>query len=384
MGHIKDRWFTRDKQPTARHGKNPDKRYQVWITVDGHAEYCGAYRTQARARRHLVEQEAKAHCGQWVEPTDATVTECVTRYAAGRPHRASTRERWASLIRCHIEPLPFGKLRLASVRPSEVQAWITDRSAVLAPSTVQSLVKVVRGAFTAAVADRVISVSPFTTTRIAIPRVDRPRVVPLTVEQVQRLSDAMSPRYRALVLVQAGLGVRVGELIALRVDDVNFLGRTVRIERQMDRVTREHQAPKTPRSVRTLPLPTVVSQALAEHIRKFPPASDGLIFHTEAGGPLTESIRRTFPRAVRKVGLSPSTTPHDLRHHYASILLAAGESVVAVAERLGHSDGGALVLSTYGHLLPGADDRTRKAIDAAWTAPTEGPAQAATAQGRPR
>lgn len=70
-------------------------------------------------------------------------------------------------------------------------------------------------------------------------------------------------------------------------------------------------------------------------------------------------------RAVSEAGLPQGTTSHDLRHHYASVLLAAGESVVAVAERLGHEDA-SLVLSTYGHLLPDSDDRTRSAVDAAW------------------
>ena len=72
-------------------------------------------------------------------------------------------------------------------------------------------------------------------------------------------------------------------------------------------------------------------------------------------------------RAVSAAGLPRRTTTHDLRHHYASVLLAAGESVVAVAERLGHEDA-SLVLSTYGHLMPDSDDRTRSAVDAAWDA----------------
>jgi integrase len=56
----------------------------------------------------------------------------------------------------------------------------------------------------------------------------------------------------------------------------------------------------------------------------------------------------------------------DLRHHYASVLLEAGESVVAVAERLGHENA-TLVLKTYGHLMPDSEDRTRRAIDDAWS-----------------
>jgi integrase len=71
---------------------------------------------------------------------------------------------------------------------------------------------------------------------------------------------------------------------------------------------------------------------------------------------------------VKKAQLPEGTTTHDLRQHYASVLLHAGESVVAVAERLGHENA-SLVLSTYGHLMPGSEERTRRAIDAAWSAP---------------
>ncbi len=57
------------------------------------------------------------------------------------------------------------------------------------------------------------------------------------------------------------------------------------------------------------------------------------------------------------------------RHHYASVLLAAGESVAAVAERLGHENA-QLVLTTYGHLMPDSEDRTRRAVDDAWRVPS--------------
>ncbi len=65
-------------------------------------------------------------------------------------------------------------------------------------------------------------------------------------------------------------------------------------------------------------------------------------------------------------GLPDSTTSHDLRHHCASVLLLQGESVGAVAERLGHHDA-SLVWSTYGLLMPDSEDRTRRAVDTAWS-----------------
>ena len=97
----------------------------------------------------------------------------------------------------------------------------------------------------------------------------------------------------------------------------------------------------------------------------------------------TTTIREanaTLPAgAAQAAELPTATTSHDLRHHFASVLLASGQSVVAVAELLGHENA-TLVLTTYGHLLPDSEDRTRRAVDAAWTTPDE----TATAQGRPR
>jgi integrase len=188
--------------------------------------------------------------------------------------------------------------------------------------------------------------------------------VPLTVEQVAALAAALPGRYQAMVVVQAGLGLRVGELLALRVENVDFLRRTVRIEWQFTVGSKgERTEPKTPRSKRTVPAPHVVLDALAA----YGAGDDGTIFTTRTRSPLGHVYYgyNLLGRGATKAGLPEGTTSHDLRHHYASVLLAAGESVVAVAERLGHEDA-SLVLSTNGHLMPGSDDRTRSAIDSAW------------------
>jgi integrase len=224
--------------------------------------------------------------------------------------------------------------------------------------------------FNAAVRDRLVAHNPVL--GLSLPRSERERIVPLTVEQVIAISRSVPERCRTMVITQAGLGLRLGELLALRVQDVDFLRRQVRIEHQLSRDGKQLAPPKTPRSRRTVPLPTVVAEALAEHLSNFGKV-DGYLFTTSRGNAYNhlEYSRRVFAPAVERAGLPAGTTSHDLRHHYASVLLAAGESVVAVAERLGHENA-TLVLTTYGHLLPDSEDRTRRAIDQAWTSDGRG------------
>ena len=221
------------------------------------------------------------------------------------------------------------------------------------------LVALLRSVFAAAVQDRLVASSPVT--RLSLPRSERERIVPLSVAQVQALAQAMPTRTEAMVITQAGLGLRIAELLALRVQDVDFLRRTVRIEWQLTQDGKRRVPPKTPRSRRTLPLPNVVAETLATHIAEFAAADDGSLFTTTSGIPYRQEHygARVFDPAARKAGLPAGRHPHALRHHYASVLLAAGESVVAVAERLGHENA-TLVLTTYGHLMPDGEDRTRR------------------------
>jgi integrase len=351
--------------------KRGDHRYQArWIDPEGR-ERAQMFPRKVDAERHLVSVEGAKLRNRYVDLSNkTTVSESAWQYAATRPHRSSTAARTATLIKTHIEATRLGSRRLVSVRPSEVQAWATERSRVLAPSTLRLVVGTRRSVFNAAVRDGLVAHNPVL--RLSLPRSERERIVPLTVDQVRALAEAMPPRCRAMVITQAGLGLRIGELMALRIQDVDFLRRTVRIEWQTDPTGKHRAPPKTPRSRRTLPLPSVVAEALAAHIAEFPPAADGSLFTTLHGLPRRHEYygTRIFAPAVRRAGLPTGTTSHDLRHHFASVLLAAGESVVAVAERLGHEDA-TLVPKTYGHLMPDSEDRTRRAIDQAWT--SDGP-----------
>jgi integrase len=382
VGHVEDRWYAiRDgrKTRTGRHGRG--QRYRVRYRVDGRERSGGSYDRKLDADRRLAQLQADVLRGTWVDPSDRTVlADYARRYVTLRPYRATTARRMTGMVERHIAATALGRRRVAAIRPSEVQAWAADRSRVLSPGSMRLLLGMLRSVFRAAVLDKLVASSPVV--NVSVPRGDPERVVPLTPGQVQQLAAAMPLRYRAMVVVQAGLGLRIGELLSLRASDVDFLRRVVRIDEQIPPGSRTRTELKTPRSRRTLPLPTFVSEALAQHMRAYPPAADGTLFTTTAGRPLTHVHygTSTFRKAVERAGLPAGTTSHDLRHAYASWLLAAGESVVCVAERLGHCNG-QLVLTTYGHLLPDSEDRTRSAVDSAWN---PAPAEAATAPGRPR
>jgi integrase len=192
--------------------------------------------------------------------------------------------------------------------------------------------------------------------------------MPLSVEQVAALAEAMPERYRTMVLAQASLGLRIGELLALRVEDVDSL--------RPHRADRVAVHPRVERGAkRAEDSPVEADRPAAPGGRRRTGSSPGGVsggrrrnnLHHREGHPLGHVYygHNLIRRAVDEAGLPKGTTSHDLRHHYASVLLAAGESVVAVAERLGHEDA-SLVLGTHGHLMPDSDDRTRSAIDAAW------------------
>lgn len=198
--------------------------------------------------------------------------------------------------------------------------------------------------------------------------------MPLTVDQVLALVEAMPERYRAMILLIAGTGLRQGEVLGLTMDRVDMTKRKLIVDRQMTRVKDGQPIfgqPKTLTSHREIPLPDVVIEALSAHLKKFPLGPKGLIFTAGEGTPIHKgSFWKSWQRALAKTKIKDGTGQglHMFRHHYASLLIHAGESVKVVQARLGHKSAQE-TLDTYAHLFPDSEDRTRAAVDSALTIP---------------
>jgi integrase len=380
---VYDRWYrTVDgrRVPSAAHGQG--KRWQArWRDGDGRQRKQN-YDRRADADRFLATVKVGPLQGNFVDPRAGRVAFRIRgeQWRAAQVHRATTVAQVETHLRRHVYPT-FGDRPLGSIRPSEIQAWVRRLEQDLAPSTIGVVYSFVAGIFRAAVRDRLIATSPCVDIRL--PKPEPKRVAPLATEKIEALIAAMPERYRALVVLAAGTGLRQGECFGLEVGAVDFLRRTLEVRQQL--VTMPGKPaylapPKTPSSYRTVPLPQVVVDALAAHLAAFPavpveildathkpepkPRQAALLFTTAAGA----AVRRTrfspiWRPAATAAGLGDGVTFHDLRHYYASLLIRHGENVKVVQGRLGHKNA-VETLNVYSHLWPDSEDRTREAVDA--------------------
>ena len=203
--------------------------------------------------------------------------------------------------------------------------------------------------------------------RVPLPRVERRVVEPLPPASVLAVADAITPRYRVAVMLAAGAGLREGEALGLLLPRVDFLRRRIHVEEQLQG---DGGAPvlsplKTKASRRVVPVDDVVLQAVAQHVERWPQGPGGLLITNRIGTPVRRSSFGTCWRAaVAAVGLPKGTHFHDLRHFYASTLIAAGLHPKVIQSRLGHATISE-TMDTYGHLFPDAEDNGRGALDAA-------------------
>jgi integrase len=346
--------------------KRPDGRWRARYRDPAGNEHARHFARRVDAERFLTSVEHSKLTGGYVDPRAGRVTfgEYANKWRAAQVWRPSSAAAVETSFRKHVLPR-FGDRPLASIRPSEVQAWVRDLSDTLAPATVKLSYRFFASAMRAAVTDRVLATSPCV--GMKLPEIARERVVPLELAQVQALADAMPERYQALLTLGAGAGLRQGEAFGLTVDRIDFLRRVLTVDRQLVLLPEPHlAAPKTKASHRIVPLPDIVLDALSQHLAAFPTTT--YVFTNEGGEPIRRSVfSRIWRKAAKQAALPAGTSFHDLRHHYASLLIHHGESVKVVQARLGHASA-AETLNTYSHLWPDSEDRTRAAVDAAWRA----------------
>jgi integrase len=339
--------------------------------------------------------------GTYVDPALARITlgEWAEIWLSAQAHlKATTRERYAGILREHIVPA-WGSVRLANVSHADVQAWVSDlATSRRSPSTVRKIHRVLSLILDLAVRDGRLSRN--VAEKINLPRPVRSEQRYLTIEQVEQLANecgypsAFSKHrpyaerecetYRLLVLFLAYTGVRFGEMAALKVGRLDLPRRRAVIAESVTVVQGKGfvwSAPKT-HTRREVPLPAFLAEQLGSLVEG--KAREDLVFPSvRSGGPVraTHFRRGHFDAAAKAVGL-PGLHPHELRHTAASLAIASGADIKVVQQMLGHSSA-TMTLDTYGHLFDDRLDEVSNALDRARSS-VELPARRTPARGHDR
>ena len=302
--------------------------------------------------------------GRWVDPAAGKVSFLAYFRAWGADQLWTDGTRKAMSLAARSTTFADVDLRL--IRPSHVEAWVKSmtvataaRPRPLAPGTIKTRFVNVRSVFRAAVRDGMIAVDP--TVQVRLPRLRRREAamaIP-TPEVVRSILEASEPRFRAFVGLCAFAGLRLGETAALQVGDVDFLRRQVHVRRQVQRLEGdiEVRLPKY-NSERTVHVPDALLQMLSEHVALGLPY-EWLFAEVEDVPPHQNTIGYRWRMTLHRAGVT-GVRLHDLRHFYASGLIASGCDVVAVQRALGHAKP-TTTLTTYAHLWPTTEDRVRDA-----------------------
>ena len=290
--------------------------------------------------------------------------------------RESTFSRDKYLVTNHIKP-SLGRIKLKNANALHLQGLYRNRlDSGLSPSTVQKIHHVLHKAFTQAVKWSFIPRNPADSAK---PPTPTPKEMhPLSVNQARKLLDTANEageRLEALYVLAIHTGMRRGELLGLKWEDVDLSGSTIRVRRTLTRTENGKRLalgePKTKKSRRTVRLTQRAVDALKRHRARQAEEKlkvgglyqdQGLVFAGEGGGLINPSNlrQRSFIPLLERAGL-PRLTFHDLRHTCASLLFQKNVHPKFVQELLGHSSV-AITLDTYSHMLPGMGDEAANAI----------------------
>jgi integrase len=336
----------------------------------------------AKTRKEAAERLAKAltdrTAGIVVDDKGLTVGDYLDMWLSDCVRgtvRESTYSRDEYLVNNHAKP-SLGRLKLKKLNALHLQRLYRERvDSGLSTATVQKLHQVLHKALVQAVRWDLIPRNPAAS--VAAPTPDTKEMRALSAEEARRLLEAArGDRLEALYILAVHTGMRQGELLGLKWEDVDLETSTVRVRRTLTRVDNGRRLalgqPKTPKSRRTVQLTTRAVDAFRSHRARQAEeklcagslyADQDLVFAGEGGNVINPSNlrQRSFVQLLKRAGL-PKITFHGLRHTCASLLFQRNVHPKYVQELLGHSSV-AITLDTYSHVIPGMGDQTASAME---------------------
>lgn len=310
------------------------RRYGVRVYRNGGQEWLGTFATLREAKEAEREALSAPKVGKR-ETCDHFADRWTRDYPRPKDSTNAERER-------QIRPFAreFRGVRMSDVDRSTARAWALEH---------RSNVPAVRAMFTDAVRDGIATQNPFTGMGLKSSR-GRKDLIALTeaelialADKAHEVHDDYGPTMRAIVLFAGYVGIRPGELFGLKHDDLDLKAGEANIRRAI--VNGRETTPKNGKA-RTVTVPPAARDALRSMPRR---VDTDHVFTSVTGRRLSRGSLLWAWKEVRSAAGRGGMDFYELRHCCATLLLERGVSHADVAIQLGHTDGGALVMSTYGH-----------------------------------
>ena len=362
--------------------KRPDGRWEGRYTAGRDLE---TGKTVYKNVLGKTQAEVKAKLKQAIQENSEVDTLKAAQYTVGQwmdiwfenyakiKVRPTSHQTYRGYIDNHIKP-NIGKIQLNKLTTLELQKLykkLLSRGRVdrieakgqpkgLSPKTVRNIHQVISSAMDFAKAQKLIAVNP--TDGCALPKLEHREMKTLPVEQLASfLREAKESGVFEMYYIELATGLRRGELLGLKWEDLNLEQGTLRVQRQVARIDGEVvEAPlKTKNSYRTISLGGDAVGILNEQRKKC--GGSEYVFPSPTGGPISpDSVIQMLHRVLKRAGL-PKVRFHDLRHTFATVALQNGVDIKTVSGMLGHYSAG-FTLDTYAHVTTAAQREAAKTM----------------------
>lgn len=230
----------------------------------------------------------------------------------------------------------------------------------LSAKTVRNINQVISSAMDFAVAQKIILENPCKA--VALPKIEHKEMQTIPAEQLQAfLQEAKATGVYEMYYIELATGLRRGELLGLKWQDIDWKNGIIKVRRQVARVNGEIvEAPlKTKNSYRTVSISPQAIEVLREQKRK---TNDTYVFPSPNGGPISpDSVNNMLKRVLERAGI-PKVRFHDLRHTFATLALQNGVDIKTVSGMLGHFSAG-FTLDTYAHVTTSAQKEAAQTME---------------------
>jgi len=348
--------------------KLPSGRYQARYRVDGKmAAAPTTFRTKRDAEAYLSTVRADMEHGTWVDPIagKTTLREYSTKWLEQRPDlRPRTVELYEGELRLHILPV-LGDFELAKLTPAKVRDWHSGLLRADKPgnTTVAKCYRLLHAILNTAVADELLVRNPCVIKGAGQEKAPERPIA--SIPQVFEIADTIEPRFRAMVLVGAFVGLRLGEMLALTRERVDLLHGRIKVVEQYQELkdgTHILRPPKSDAGIRTVAIPAMLTPELEAHLATYAePGKRGLVFCGPNGKPLRRATwYSAWNRTMTELGIE-GMKPHDLRHTGNTLAAMTGASTKELMARFGQSTSRAALI--YQHATQDRDHEIADALN---------------------